>query len=139
MSIPLGFRNFNIRGVTLDSGINGVIYTDTDTVGKKKEYVDENIELYYNNSGIGTHGNGIGTLKQIRAAGIINRAAGTDYIFNGNPKYPNELLGTVEQLKYKLHVKVQQGGARKSLRKRKNKKSRKGKSKKNRRKSNRRR
>ena len=115
MSIP------SERKVTLESGLNNVIYTVPE--GKKIEYVPDDIELYYK----------IGTLDQIRD---MSRGRG-----GGNNIFSKDdiRLGTVEQLKNALHVKVQQGGARKSLRKRKNKKSRKGKSKKNRRKSNRRR
>jgi len=130
MSIP------SERKVTLDAGINSVIYTDTDTEGKKKEYVDDDIELYHN-------GESIGNLDEIRAVGRKNRAGNN--IFSKNGVY----LGKVEELKYAFTVKEKKGGARKSLRKRKNKKSRKGKSrkgksrkgksKKNRRKSNRRR
>ena len=123
-----------IRKVTLENGLNKVIYTDTEG---GEEYVPNNIELYHN-------GESIGTIDQIKAANSKNEAVGTSNIFSKNGVY----LGTVEDLKYAFSVKVptegSHGGARKSLRKRKNKKSRKGKSrkgksKKNRRKSNRRR
>ena len=108
------------RKVTLKHGLNHVIYTDTEKA------VPDDVELYFD-------GMGIGTLTQIREAGVKNGTLGTLNIWSGKP------LGTVDTLKDKLYVKVQQGGARKSLRKRKSKKSTKGKSKKNRRKSNRRR
>lgn len=119
------------RGVTLAFGLNKVIYTDTDTEGKKKEYVPNDVELFHGHRGIGT-------LKEIRDAGVRN--GGGTKIYSKDDEY----LGTVEELKYAFTVKEKKGGARKSLRKRKNKKSRKGKSRKgksknNRRKSNRRR
>ena len=115
------------REVKLESGLNHVIYTDTN------EPVPDDVELYFD-------GMGIGTLTQIREAGVKNRSLGTHKVWSGKKYHENNPpVGTVQTLKNALYVNELPGGARKSLRKRKSKKSRKGKSKKNRRKSNRRR
>ena len=116
------------RKVTLQQGINYVIYTDTN------EEVPDHVDLYL------PTGKGIGNLKQIREAGVKNGTLGTHTVWSGKTYHEDdEPVGTVQTLKNALYVKELPGGARKSLRKRKSKKSRKGKSKKNRRKSNRRR
>ena len=104
------------RKITLEEGLNRVIYTDN------KEAVPDNMTLYYNNKLIGT-------LAEIKAKGRV-LGLGNNMVYNKD----GDKEGTVDYLKDKLTARpLTNGGKRKSRRNRKSKKLKKNCKKSNRR------